>query len=73
MQVWLPAAMEEFSEVEVLRYGNGSAGFVYAHDVGLDSYSELGREYEIIQVYQGCALVGLFPEAMLSVLTGKEV
>ena len=40
--------MEEFSEVEVLRYGNGSAGFVYAHDVGLDSYSELGREYEVI-------------------------
>ena len=65
--------MEEFSEVEVLRYGNRSAGFVYAHDVGFEPYSELGREYEVIQIFQGCALVGLFPEAMLSVLTGKEV
>ena len=44
--------MEEFSEVEVLRYGNGSAGFVYAHNVGFVSYSELGREYEVIQIFQ---------------------
>ena len=60
--------MEEFGEVEVLGYGNGSAGFVYAHGE-FDSYSELGREYEATQVFQGCALVGLFLEAMLSVLT----
>ena len=65
--------MEEFSEVEILRYGNGSVGFVYAHDAEYDSYRELGRQYEVIQGFQGCALVGLFPEAVLSALTGKEV
>ena len=65
--------MEEFSEVEVLRYGNGSAGFVYAHDVDAPSYSELASEYEVVLRVQGWVPVGLFPEAMLSVLTGKEV